>query len=113
MINKFLVLIISFVIFSQAGFAEKKQHETIFKCINSKGDIYYNDRPCPTKDKEKKIKVAITPKSAIESGVVPVSLSVIEKKAKVESDFQRNENERKDRENDRRAEEGRMSASQP
>lgn len=28
----------------------------IFKCTNKTGDVYYNDKPCPIKDDEKKIR---------------------------------------------------------
>lgn len=28
----------------------------IFKCTNEKGAVYYNDKPCPVKNKQKKIK---------------------------------------------------------
>jgi len=38
-------------------------HANIFKCINKKGDVYYNDKPCPVTDKETKLKNIKDPKS--------------------------------------------------
>lgn len=46
----------------------------IFKCTNTKGAVYYNDKPCPVKHKQKKMK---TEKDVV-NGYVP--LENIEKK---------------------------------
>ena len=51
----------------------------IFKCVNQKGAVYYNDKPCPEKDTETQIKNAKDPK-----GVTNVP--------QVSSDFQVDEN---------------------
>jgi len=39
----------------------------IFKCVNKKGDVYYNDKPCPENNKETKLKAVKDPKN----GYVP------------------------------------------
>jgi len=38
-------------------------YATIFKCINKKGETYYNDKPCPVNAKETKLKNIKDPKS--------------------------------------------------
>lgn len=38
-------------------------HANIYKCVNKKGAIYYNDKPCPKKDKEIELKAVKDPKS--------------------------------------------------
>ncbi len=54
--NKLLiVLAIGLALSSQVVVADKKQEASIFKCINNQGSVYYNDKPCPVKDKETRI----------------------------------------------------------
>ena len=36
---------------------------TIFKCVNQQGSVYYNDKPCPKKDKETELKAIKDPKN--------------------------------------------------
>lgn len=45
-----------------------ESHAEIFKCTNKNGDIYYNDKPCPVLDKEKKMNHI----EDIKNGYVPV-----------------------------------------
>lgn len=106
------------VLMVQNTYSAEVAKSTFFKCINTEGEVFYKDKPCPVSDKEKKIKVAKTPKSVIRNNTEktsaqkhPVSLSAVAEKAK--RDFKRNENERKDRENERRSEQGLMGAPQP
>jgi len=40
---------------------------TIYKCINAKAEVYYNDKPCPLNDKESEIKAVKDP----EGGYIP------------------------------------------
>ncbi len=35
----------------------------IYKCISQKGSVYYNDKPCPKRDKEIRMKAVKDPKS--------------------------------------------------
>ena len=106
------------VILIQNTYSAEITKSTFFKCINAQGEVFYKDKPCPVSDKEKKIKVAITPKSIIKNnpqkGSVqkhPVGLSAVAEKAN--RDFKRNENERKDRENELRSEQGSIDLPQP
>lgn len=36
---------------------------TIFKCVNQQDSVYYNDKPCPKKDKETQLKAIKDPKN--------------------------------------------------
>ena len=36
---------------------------SIFKCVNQQGSVYYNDKPCPEKDKETQLKAIKDPKN--------------------------------------------------
>ena len=56
-----LILFASLFLSAQATFADKKQDASIFKCINSKGAVYYNDKPCPARDKETRIRAVKDP----------------------------------------------------
>ncbi len=56
-----LILVASFVLAPQVIFADKKQDASIFKCINNKEEVYYNDKPCPVRDKETKIRAVKDP----------------------------------------------------
>ncbi len=60
-----LILFASFVLSAQATFADKKTDASIFKCINSKGAVYYNDKPCPKRDKETRIKAVKDPVNGV------------------------------------------------
>ena len=55
------ILALGFVMLAQVSVADKKQERGIFKCTNIKGAVYYNDRPCPVTDKEKKMRAVKDP----------------------------------------------------
>ena len=38
-------------------------HAEIFKCVNAKAEVFFNDRPCPVTQIERKVKAAKDPKN--------------------------------------------------
>ena len=42
-------------------------HATIYKCVDANAEVYYNDKPCPVTDIERKIKAVKDP----EGGYIP------------------------------------------
>jgi len=53
----------SILLLSGFMLAPNSAHANIFKCVNNKGAVYYNDKPCPKKDKETELKAVKDPKS--------------------------------------------------
>lgn len=45
------------------GLAPQIAFAEIFKCTNEQGAVFYNDKPCPVKDKEKKFNSVKDPKN--------------------------------------------------
>ena len=43
-------------------FITSQAQAEIFKCVNQQGEVYYNDKPCPTKDIETQIRNTKDPK---------------------------------------------------
>ncbi len=66
MINNKKVLSLLIVLFGPLGFMSLS-HAEIFKCTNEQGKVFYNDKPCPVTDKEKKIMA----EKDVENGYVP------------------------------------------
>jgi len=56
-INYITLLVISIFLLPNLSYA------TIYKCINKKGETYYNDKPCPVNAEETKLKNIKDPKS--------------------------------------------------
>ncbi len=54
---------LSLVIITALLFSPTLSDAAIFKCINKKGDVYYNDKPCPVDNKETKLKNIKDPKN--------------------------------------------------
>ncbi len=67
---------LSLVIITALLFAPTLTNAAIFKCINKKGDVYYNDKPCPINNKETKLKNIKDPKN----GYIPKYVLKQEKK---------------------------------
>jgi len=53
-------------VYFQCGFMINT-HAEIYKCTNTKGAVYYNDKPCPVKDKQKTMKA----EKDVANGYVP------------------------------------------
>ena len=51
----------------------------IFKCTNTKGAVYYNDKPCPIVDKEKKMQ---SEKDVVNGYVPPATMGEIKQRRK-------------------------------
>ena len=64
-----LTLFLACMFSTQLVFAASKDDGKIFKCTNSKGSVFYNDRPCPKNNKEKKLRAVKDPKGGVSSGV--------------------------------------------
>ncbi len=62
------MLAVGIALSSQTVFAEKKQSAKIFKCTNSKNEVFYNEKPCPINDVEKKIRAVKDPKGLVANG---------------------------------------------
>lgn len=58
--KKTSILIFSFCFFS---ITSQMVSAEIFKCTNKQGAVFYNDKPCPKNDKEKKINAVKDPKN--------------------------------------------------
>ena len=56
-----LLTLVSLIVISSSA------HATIFKCVNTQGAIYYNDKPCPKDNEETKIKATKDPKGGYKS----------------------------------------------
>jgi len=50
---------------------------TIYKCVNAQAEVYYNDKPCPVTEIERKLKAAKDP----EGGYIPPKFVADEKKS--------------------------------
>ncbi len=57
-----LIGIIFFTVISVSSF--QQAHAKLFKCVSAKGDVFYNDKPCPATEKETLIKADKAPKNA-------------------------------------------------
>ena len=44
-------------------FVNVQVHAEIFKCVNVQAEVYYNDRPCPVTQIERKVKAVKAPKN--------------------------------------------------
>ena len=51
------------VLMSVTSFVPQPVQAGIFKCTNQQGAVFYNDKPCPVKDKEKVLRSVKDPKS--------------------------------------------------
>jgi len=65
MMNKKSFLIYGTLLVSTAGFSPQFAQASIFKCVNEQGAVFYNDKPCPIKDKETKFRSVKDPKNAL------------------------------------------------
>lgn len=59
-----------FLLFSALFFYSGQAQAEVFKCVNIQGAVFYNDKPCPKKDKEIKIKIAKAPKVIVSNLLV-------------------------------------------
>lgn len=59
----------------------------IFKCTNTAGKVYYNDKPCPINQKEKKIRASKDPVNGYTPKLLPVAPSVDDNKKVVKDAF--------------------------
>ena len=57
------IISLSYLAVSLVLLAPSLSYATIFKCIDKKGEVYYNDKPCPINAKETKLKNIKDPKS--------------------------------------------------
>jgi len=69
----------STLIISVFMLASNPVQANIFKCVNKQGSVYYNDKPCPEKDKETQLKAIKDPKN----GYIPKP--IMEKKEVVQA----------------------------
>jgi hypothetical protein len=78
--NHKLLAICGFLLSTQFIFAENKQEASIFKCINSKGETFYNDKPCPLKDRETLMRSVKDPLNMGKPSVPPTFVKEVEVK---------------------------------
>ena len=64
--NNYKILIFGSLLFAPLLIPIEAQ-ASIYKCVNAKAEVYYNDKPCPLNDKESKIKAVKDP----EGGYIP------------------------------------------
>ena len=61
--NKYLsFLSVSALAVSVQLLVTERAHAEIFKCVNAKAEVFFNDKPCPWTQIERKIKAAKDPK---------------------------------------------------
>ena len=73
------VLIFGMVMSSSLLVTDQAQAE-IFKCVNQQGAVYYNDKPCPSKDIETQIRNAKDPKGVASQPQYFSNVEVVDEK---------------------------------
>lgn len=64
------------ILMSSSLFVTDQVQAEIFKCVNQQGAVYYNDKPCPVKDTETKIKNAKASKNVTSESQTPSDFQV-------------------------------------
>jgi len=82
-----LVTLASFIVMSSSTNA------AIFKCVNTQGETYYNDKPCPKSNEETEIKAIKDPKGGYKSSYASQDNN-IRKKVEEKSDAKNRQNKR-------------------
>jgi len=82
------------VVLAQLMFMSNAQSE-IFKCTNSKGGVYYNDKHCPVKDKEQELKAVKDVANGYTPPVLTTNKAPLRANKKVENSNQSDNRKRK------------------